>query len=189
MKECFECGKEATEEHHVIPKSLGGTKTVPLCTKCHMKVHGLDKTNRADWHPELIKRGQDKIRVWSLFAVYLASTVHESETVEEIVNTVKQEFDLSVTGNQAARLLRRVEEMESNYLNELFETYIGEDLSYLWNEERSNYKTRISLDVIQTYIKDHQIDAATEINLDLIKRMAAEISTNFLTEIRRGEAF
>lgn len=36
---CFECGDPATVKHHVIPKSKGGTKTVPLCNKCHSAVH------------------------------------------------------------------------------------------------------------------------------------------------------
>ena len=43
MNKCFEC--EATEdlqEHHVVPKSRGGTKTVTLCYECHMKAHGRD---------------------------------------------------------------------------------------------------------------------------------------------------
>lgn len=36
---CFECGKPAEHRHHVVPRSLGGTKTIPLCTPCHRKVH------------------------------------------------------------------------------------------------------------------------------------------------------
>lgn len=39
---CFECGQEAVHNHHVVPKTLGGTKTVPLCEQCHSKVHGRD---------------------------------------------------------------------------------------------------------------------------------------------------
>lgn len=27
-------------DHHVVPRSLGGTKTVPLCEDCHGLVHG-----------------------------------------------------------------------------------------------------------------------------------------------------
>jgi len=42
---CFECGEEATELHHVVPKSLGGTKTVPLCAKCHGLIHGVTRLN------------------------------------------------------------------------------------------------------------------------------------------------
>ena len=38
---CFECGAtDNLHEHHVVPRSLGGTKTIPLCGDCHGKVHG-----------------------------------------------------------------------------------------------------------------------------------------------------
>ena len=37
---CFECESEDDiHMHHVVPKSLGGTKMVPLCNSCHAKVH------------------------------------------------------------------------------------------------------------------------------------------------------
>jgi hypothetical protein len=38
---CFECGcDENIHDHHVVPKSKGGTKTIPLCSNCHSIVHG-----------------------------------------------------------------------------------------------------------------------------------------------------
>ena len=40
MTACFECGEPAQHHHHVVPRSLGGTKTVPLCAGCHAKAHG-----------------------------------------------------------------------------------------------------------------------------------------------------
>lgn len=40
MAKCFECKNPATHKHHVVPESLGGTKTVPLCSLCHPKAHG-----------------------------------------------------------------------------------------------------------------------------------------------------
>lgn len=40
---CFECGSDASEQHHVVPRSLGGTKTVWLCPACHGKVHGVQR--------------------------------------------------------------------------------------------------------------------------------------------------
>jgi hypothetical protein len=43
---CFECGSEATAEHHVVPQSRGGTKTVPLCDSCHGKAHGRSMATR-----------------------------------------------------------------------------------------------------------------------------------------------
>lgn len=43
-EKCFECGEPARHKHHVIPKVLGGTRTVPLCESCHSKVHGANLT-------------------------------------------------------------------------------------------------------------------------------------------------
>lgn len=36
MISCFQCGKKAIHNHYVVPRMLGGTKTVPLCTKCNI---------------------------------------------------------------------------------------------------------------------------------------------------------
>ncbi len=33
---CFECGVPADYDHHVIPKSQGGRKTVSLCRDCQL---------------------------------------------------------------------------------------------------------------------------------------------------------
>ena len=41
---CFECGGNADAEHHVVPKSLGGKKTIPLCNECHRIVHSCDSS-------------------------------------------------------------------------------------------------------------------------------------------------
>ncbi len=40
QKLCFECDGTAEHDHHVVPKSRGGKKTIPLCVKCHSKAHG-----------------------------------------------------------------------------------------------------------------------------------------------------
>ena len=59
MKECFECGAtEDLQEHHVVPKSRGGTKTVTLCYSCHMKAHGRDSKGMK--HNRLCKEGINK---------------------------------------------------------------------------------------------------------------------------------
>jgi len=37
---CFECDSTVDiHQHHIIPKSMGGTRTIPLCCKCHGKIH------------------------------------------------------------------------------------------------------------------------------------------------------
>ena len=56
-KDCFECGDPAQHEHHVVPRVRGGTKTIPLCLKCHEKCH--DKKMA---HPDLIKAGLRRAR-------------------------------------------------------------------------------------------------------------------------------
>lgn len=38
-KKCFECSGDADCEHHVVPMSRGGTRTVFLCGNCHGKAH------------------------------------------------------------------------------------------------------------------------------------------------------
>lgn len=53
---CFECGKPADVNHHVVPKSRGGTQTVPLCWQCHSLVHDTKLTANA----ELIKEGKER---------------------------------------------------------------------------------------------------------------------------------
>lgn len=44
---CFECGEPADHDHHVVPRSLGGTKTVPLCVKCHALVHSRESMSHS----------------------------------------------------------------------------------------------------------------------------------------------
>lgn len=44
LLKCFECEScENIVYHHVIPRSLGGKKTLPLCQICHDKVHRYKK--------------------------------------------------------------------------------------------------------------------------------------------------
>ena len=60
---CFECGKNAEHNHHVVPKVLGGTKTVPLCTDCHGLVHDRNLTR----HRELQKKGIAKAKARGVY--------------------------------------------------------------------------------------------------------------------------
>ena len=56
---CWECNSTYDIQfHHVVPKSLGGTKTLPLCAKCHGKVHGTNKIGCS----ELTKRGLQHLK-------------------------------------------------------------------------------------------------------------------------------
>ena len=65
LDECFECGtKEHIQNHHVVPKSKGGKKTIPLCNICHGIVHG--RKNGIQKDPlklsKLAKEGQQRAR-------------------------------------------------------------------------------------------------------------------------------
>lgn len=59
--ECFECESiNDIHYHHVVPETLGGTKTIPLCIICHGKVHGIDFTNHGILTKEGLKRAKEK---------------------------------------------------------------------------------------------------------------------------------
>ena len=58
---CFECETtEDLQQHHVVPRSRGGTKTVTLCHSCHMKAHGRDSKGLN--HSRLVKEGQARAK-------------------------------------------------------------------------------------------------------------------------------
>ena len=56
---CFECDTtEDLQQHHVVPRSRGGTKTVTLCHSCHMKAHGRDSKGLN--HSRLVREAQQR---------------------------------------------------------------------------------------------------------------------------------
>ena len=53
---CFECNSTTNiVYHHVVPESLGGKNTIPLCQPCHDKVHNIKPSNISI--SELTKKG------------------------------------------------------------------------------------------------------------------------------------
>ena len=61
MKKCFECEAiEDLQEHHVVPRSRGGTKTVTLCNSCHQRAHG--RSGKGLNHSRLTKEGIARAR-------------------------------------------------------------------------------------------------------------------------------
>lgn len=36
---CFECDASSHHMHHVVPRSRGGLRVIPLCSSCHEKAH------------------------------------------------------------------------------------------------------------------------------------------------------
>lgn len=62
---CFECGSEENiHMHHVVPKSLGGTKTIPLCAYCHGKVHSINLIEARVLQKKKLKEAWDNGKRW-----------------------------------------------------------------------------------------------------------------------------
>ena len=64
---CINCGKEAIEQHHIIPLALGGnnieSNKVWLCSECHAVVHNFNKNNRGTRWRELQAVGIAKAKL------------------------------------------------------------------------------------------------------------------------------
>ncbi len=185
MKKCFECDGHATEEHHIIPKSLGGTKTVPLCAICHAKVHGLQNTGRADLAPELTKRGLDKFgeRPFEYFAVYQCVELYDASTVKEIKKILNEKFDLSISEEKISRLRRRLYEMDSSYRTEFFNSHIGKELSFVWDDNSFAIQNKIKFEVIKEYIERGLVSENENINSDVINLINEDVQKRFDKEI------
>lgn len=63
QQKCFECGDDATTNHHVVPRSRGGRNTVPLCDKCHGLAHGRKMSTRHLTREALRKKRESGERV------------------------------------------------------------------------------------------------------------------------------
>lgn len=120
---CFECGDATQEWHHVIPKSMGGTKMIPLCSCCHSKIHGLG--DRRDQISELTKRGMNKKMSQQYHAIwwfhFKCANTEEGMTIDEM----SKEFELST--DSIKRCIKRLKEMDSGFLKEIVLPHQGTD--------------------------------------------------------------
>ena len=81
--ECFECGSiEDIHYHHIVPSTMGGTKTIPLCIICHGKVHDRDFVK----HKELQRIGIERAKE---NGVFIGRAKGSYETPEEFLNKSK----------------------------------------------------------------------------------------------------
>lgn len=78
ITKCFECGAPKEDMHHIVPKSKGGTKTIPLCAKCHGLVHGKDFVTHRRLHKEGVERAKKK-------GVYKGRKVGTRQTKDEVL--------------------------------------------------------------------------------------------------------
>lgn len=98
---CFECGDIATENHHIIPKILGGIKTIPLCSKCHSKVHNLGE--RRDNISTLTKIGLEKKKIKNerIGQIPFGYKLHKNN-----INIIEDEYEQSII-NKVLELKRK----------------------------------------------------------------------------------
>lgn len=89
---CFDCAQTAQHKHHVVPRVLGGTRTIPLCPACHGKVHGRDFTH----HRALTVAGLAKARACG---VQLGRpNVHGPETIRRVRELRTQGLSMRAIG-------------------------------------------------------------------------------------------
>lgn len=120
-EECFECGASADEYHHVVPQSVGGTKTVPLCGKCHCLVH--DFGGRRDQGRELTTRALNKKKPFEFHYVwwhhFKCAGEDDWKDIKELAD------DLDVTVDPIRKRVARIKVMDTKFLEELCLPYAG----------------------------------------------------------------
>jgi hypothetical protein len=180
MEKCFECGNSATEKHHIIPKVMGGKKTIPLCTSCHMKVHGLSITRKTDNHIENIKKGIDKVRAWDLFAVYQAMNLYDAENINQVSLILKENLDFEISPSQAKRLINRILDVDESYLQRLFDEKIDSDLSFIWRVEDVAERIKILMDAKKAFIHESKSTESDKNYMILRQELYAFVNTKIL---------
>jgi hypothetical protein len=106
----------SSEMHHVVPKSMGGTFTVSLCSPCHGLLHGLSDRGS---HKELTARGLDKKMVVELAAVY-------AQVFLMGMSNKGAASELSMSKSSVDKRVNRLSEMTTEWMVELFKKDIPE---------------------------------------------------------------
>jgi hypothetical protein len=111
--ECFECGGQADVEHHVVPRSRGGTKTVPLCDLCHGKSHGRLMTTNALTKEAISRKRANGERVgqvpfgWDFDGTRLVESPAEQAVVLDIIKYRNSGWSLRrIAKHLESRLIR-----------------------------------------------------------------------------------
>jgi predicted HNH restriction endonuclease len=93
---CFEYGDEAEYQHHIVPKSLGGKKTIPLCSECHGKIHNKTFLHISNLTKQVLKRkisNSEYIGGECKFGYKLSSDkvhIEQDEYEQKIIAYIKQ---------------------------------------------------------------------------------------------------
>lgn len=117
---CYECGNPADHLHHVVPRSLGGNKTLPLCSKCHSMVHGR-RLNSG--YMTRLKNLKGSAQWLAPLFMDMLDQKSNAEVLERVFDRTGERHKLDWLLNQAARLVR----IETDDLIEFLMPHIQED--------------------------------------------------------------
>lgn len=110
MFRCFECSQPAHHAHHVVPKSLGGKRTIPLCTKCHTKIHDITKTSSS----YLIKQGMKRAKMAGKHIGRPKANI-DMELLQKLVTSqIRASQIASILGVSLNTAKRRIKELNEN---------------------------------------------------------------------------
>jgi hypothetical protein len=108
--ECFECGSsENIHYHHIVPSTMGGTKTIPLCIVCHGKVHNRDFTRHKVLQRIGIERAKEN-------GVFMGRAIGSHETPEQFLNKPKIKRAVELL-NEGKLNLRKISEEVGVHFN------------------------------------------------------------------------
>jgi hypothetical protein len=80
---CFECkSNENIQYHHVVPYTLGGKETIPLCNICHEKIHDRKFVNTSSLVKEALRKKKEQ-------GIILGRPTGTGKTDEVILNNPK----------------------------------------------------------------------------------------------------
>ena len=149
-QKCYNCqAEEDIQQHHVVPKSRGGTATLPLCGKCHrLGAHGM-KSYSGD-HSRLTREGQARARARG----WVPGTKHLAEARETSKQTRKRKAHraaLRVTHEYFGLLIAHADERQRTSEKKVWFTkhgtfQKGEQVSKLQSKSaRGTSYTRLTL--------------------------------------------
>lgn len=84
LTKCFECNEPMEAMHHVVPKSKGGKKMIPLCLKCHTIIHDRNFVK----HRILLLEGVKKAKLLGKFKGRKLGTIESKDTILEKHNVI-----------------------------------------------------------------------------------------------------
>lgn len=131
LKKCSNCDNIAEHEHHVVPKSKGGTFTVPLCAKCHQTIHDGGLSTNYLTKLALFKKQKE------IFVYLVWNYIIEETDIKEICK------ELERTEKSIKSLLKRLAQIDTNDILDAIDSII--DFSSLELHKREHFESEIEI--------------------------------------------